>query len=228
MGESHSFANALVEHTDEHVRVGFTRTCPVLSSAVMNGGAVEADHILNLKVPKRGETAELPESTLQSYTSRNGWQGLCVGMMTAASMASLRIKSETVDGVEIAVLVTAGLSNPRRAGDRADHRSMETGPQDPGTINTIVLSSAPLTDAAMVEAIMLSTEAKVAALQECSVLSPVSNAPATGTGTDSCAVACNPDGQGVRYVGKHVLFGEILGKLVKQAVAESVEWYLSQ
>ena len=101
------------------------------------------------------------------------------------------------------------------------------GSIDPPTINTVVLSSVELTPAAMVEVIMLSAEAKAAALHECAVTSPISNEPATGTGTDSVAVACGRGSRVLRYCGKHVLPGEVIGGLVKRAVMESVTWDLA-
>ena len=92
-----------------------------------------------------------------------------------------------------------------------------------GTINIIVLTSAILTDAAMVEALMIATEAKSAALQETGVLSPVSNKIATGTGTDAIAVVSGQGPELVAYCGKHVLFGEVLGRLVTDGVKASIK-----
>jgi len=74
----------------------------------------------------------------------------------------------------------------------------------------------------MVECIMMATEAKSACLQNLGVKSPVSGEIATGTGTDSCAIACGT-GPKVEYCGKHVLFGELLAKAVYKALKESLE-----
>jgi iron complex transport system ATP-binding protein len=59
-------------------------------------------------------------------------------------------------------------------------------------------------------------------LQDLNVKSPVSGKIATGTGTDSCAVASG-SGPVVDYCGKHVLFGELLAKAVYQALKKSLE-----
>ena len=107
MGTIHSLMNASVEQTDKHCHVAFSHPHRVLSSAVLNGGQVEAEHLLNLNVPKKMEASGPPESTLDSYARENCWSGLCVGMMTAASMDSLRIACEVVEDIELAAIVTA-------------------------------------------------------------------------------------------------------------------------
>lgn len=211
-----------LERTPAHLHVELSPPRTVLSSAVLNGGLTEASHLLNLAVPQRCETGEPPEETLGRYCADRDWHGICVGMMTAATMDSLRIVRTTGQGVDLVVLVTCGLSNPRCAGDRAEHRLMADRPTERGTINTIVLTSAILTEAALVESLMIATEGKSAALQQAGVTSPVSGRPATGTGTDAVAVVggCGP--QKVSWAGKHVLFGEIVGRSVLEAVGAAM------
>lgn len=220
---------ASLEHTSNHVHIEFSKAHQVMSSAVLNGGLVRADHILNMKVDKESaendnSANELPEQTLSNYCLNAGWNGISVGMMTAASMKSLRMVKATEQGIDLVIVVTTGLSNARRIGDVAEYRSMTTDPKDVGTINIIFLTSAKLTEAASVEAVLMITEAKAAALQEANILSPISNKLATGTGTDSVAVVSGQGPEVISYCGKHVLFGEILGRLVMEAVASSIAW----
>lgn len=214
---------ARLDHTPAHVHVAFARPWTVLSSAVLNGGLIEARHLLNYKVPPDGAMAcASPEATLSGYARQQGWQGRVVGMMTAASMQSLRLARCAGQGVELAVLVTSGLANLRCSGDPAEHRQIGGEPLTTGTINIQCLTSACLTPAALAEAVMMVTEAKTAVLHAQGLRSPVSGALATGTGTDAVAIACDPHGPPLRYCGKHVLFGEWLGRLVMQAVTDSV------
>jgi len=213
----------LLDHTPNHVHVAFRTPHPVISSAVLNGGIVQASHIVNLKVPKDSKHPESPEETLSKYCAASAWHGTAVGMMTAASMNSLRIASKQVQEVDIIVLITAGLSNPRRVGDRADHRRMGAQTEEIGTLNIIAMTSAILPHSARVEALMIATEAKTAALQALEIRSPVSNAIATGTGTDSIALVSGHGPGEIRYCGKHVLFGEILGSLVIDALTASID-----
>ena len=220
---------AYLEHTQNHIHVGFYTPHQVISSAILNGGIVQASHLVNLRVPKRSASLEeAPEITLAKYCVDAGWSGTIVGMMTAASMDSFRIAKKTVQDIDIVVLVTSGLSNPRRVGDRAEHREMITQSKEIGTINIMVMTSTTLTGPAMVEALTIATEAKSAALLESGIRSPVSNKIATGTGTDSIAIVSGHSQETVRYCGKHVLFGEILGRLVTDAVTSSINWRLTQ
>ena len=145
-------------------------------------------------------------------------------MMTAASMKSFRMAKITEQGIDIIIVVTTGLSNARRVGDVAECRAMVTDSKAVGTINIIFLTSAKLTDAASVEAVLMITEAKAAALQEAKILSPISNKIATGTGTDSVAVVSGHGPEVITYCGKHVVFCEILGRLVMETVASSIAW----
>ena len=92
-----------------------------------------------------------------------------------------------------------------------------------GTINIIVITSASLTGSALIEALLITTEAKSAALQEAGIMSPVSNKLATGTDTDSVAVVSGPGPGDVKYCGKHVLFGELLDSSVIDTVSSS-QW----
>lgn len=219
--------------TDAHVQVDLLAgPCQVLSSCVLNGGLTEVSHLLNLKVPRVFSGSESPAQTLQNYAAALGCKGGVAGMMTAASMDSFRLYEALVEGVEIVVLVTCGLENARRVGDAAEYRSMVSAPEQAGTINIMVLTSATMTDAAMVEAVQMVTEAKTATLVQAGILSPVSGLVATGTGTDAVAVVsariaggCAPQ---VSFCGKHVLFGEVLGQLVLDAVTDSIGWYQGQ
>jgi adenosylcobinamide amidohydrolase len=214
-----------LEHNDQFVHLAFQQPVKILSSAILNGGIKIADHFFNTKVDAnfKGEKTnfEAPIVTLTRMSKENGWKGLCVGMMTAAIMKTFRKVRLEEQGVWIEALVTAGVSNARRAGDPADYAFMNEECQKVGTINIIVLTNATLSEAAMVECVMMVAEAKASCLQDLNVKSRVSEGIATGTGTDSTAIACGT-GPEVIYCGKHVLFGELLGKAVYQGVKESL------
>jgi len=79
-----------------------------------------------------------------------------------------------------------------------------------------------MSHAAMVESVMLATEAKTVAMRKLGVKSPVSGAIATGTGTDAIAVVNGFGSRSVRYCGKHVLFGEMLASVVIEAITKSL------
>lgn len=215
-----------LEHSSQHVRVLFDQPRQMLSSAVLGGGLVNAGQIVNMKVDAHGDDqhCEPPQATLENYCLAQQWDVKGVGMMTAASMNSLRVLQSTVQGVALTVLVTAGVRNARRAGDRAEWRQINAVPQMPGTINTIVIFSALLTPAAMVEALVVATEAKAAAMQQSGIISPVSRQIATGTGTDSIVLVNGAGHEAIAYCGKHVLLGECLARLVIDATCSAVDY----
>ena len=165
-----------LERTANHIHLRFDCPARVLSSAVLNGGTVKANHILNLNIRNKRNHGpnerQSPELTLAQYCRNCGLSGTTVGLMTAASMDSFRLVQATEQGVEIIVLVTAGLSNARRAGDYAEYREIGTLRYDAGTINIICLTTAVLTPAALVEAVITATEAKTAALQKLGIKKP--------------------------------------------------------
>ena len=216
----------LVENNDQFVHVEFEEPAKMLSSAILNGGFQMARHFLNTKVDANfnGERTEFehPEKTLSGIKEKNGWNGLCVGMMTAAIMKTFRSVRVEEHDIWIEALVTAGVSNARRAGDPADYKYMNEICEKIGTINILILTNATLSEAAMVECVMMVAEAKAACMQDLQIKSKVTDTIATGTGTDSTAIACG-SGPNVVYCGKHVLFGELLAKAVIEAVTQSLQ-----
>ena len=215
-----------LQHTPRHVCVRFNTERPVLSSAVYNGGCGAASNILIMKLEETRnsckDAAQKPEATLADYCRQLELSGTTVGMMTSASMNSFRLTSRSSQGVEMTAMVTAGLSNARCAGDRAEWRKIRTDDHPTGTINLVISTNASLSNAAMVEAVMLATEAKTVAMRRLGVKSPVSDEIATGTGTDAIAVVNGFGTDTIRYCGKHVLMGEMLTSAVIEAITESL------
>lgn len=217
-------ADGLITATDRHVHIALSGRWNVLSSAVLNGGLVHAAHLLNLRVDGN-DTAQAPEITLERYSREQRWDGPVVGMMTAASMQSLAVDSMHRDGVHVTAVVTSGLDNAKRIGEAAEWPFFDQTAPAPHTINIQVLTTAELAPAAMAESLLMITEAKVAVLQNLNIPSTAGPLPATGTGTDSVAVATRIGGHPVRYAGKHVLMGEMLGQTVISALTRSLQWY---
>lgn len=215
----------LLRHTPRHVHIRLQGRWMVLSSAALGGGMVLAEHLLNLRVDGGDLVAAPPESTLKGYSLSQGWTGTVVGMMTAASMRSLAVEHVERDGIHLAAAVTSGLSNAKRIGEPAELQGFDHVEPTAHTINIQVLITAELTPAAMAESLAMAVEAKVAVLQNLHVPSATGAIPATGTGTDAIAVASLRGGHPVRYAGKHVLMGEMLGRTVIRALTRSLGWY---
>lgn len=194
----------------------------ILSSSVLGGGLGYCRSLLNLRVDKDAPPPWPPaEETLSRYAEQLNLPAPVAGMMTAASMQSLSTAHALIrtDRGELSVhcWVTCGLSNLLRAGDPTGEAPRA------GTINIVLFINQPLTDTALTEALIMLTEAKVTAIRDAALISPVSGLPASGTGTDSHAVLCadNRNG-GTPFCGKHTELGQLIGQTVLQACTDSI------
>jgi adenosylcobinamide hydrolase len=188
----------------------------VLSWAPLNGGFCQAHSILNHQVRIDDYPTEEPALFLSKLACRLGAVEPTVGLMTGVLMDRLARHTLCAQGFLFECFATVGVSNALTVGDPAAYE------EKPGTINIIVLINHPLTDAALVEAVGMATEAKSRALFEANVKSTVSEKIATGTGTDCIVVACPNGTPLLRYCGKHTLLGELLGRVTYEAVMKGL------
>lgn len=149
---------------------------------------------------------------------------------TAANMRYASLKQAGDGDTRVTAIVTAGVSsNAAAAGDPARWREAG-GRWEPvgapaGTINTILLVNRPLAEEALVQAAMVITEAKSAALWRLAVGSLYSSDLATGTGTDQfCIAAAEIGGPRLHSASVHVQLGEWMGRAVREAVLEALRW----
>jgi adenosylcobinamide amidohydrolase len=137
--------------------------------------------------------------------------------MTGVKMERLVCRTVQDGGLQLECFATVGLSNALAIGDPA------TYDEQPGTINLIVVVNRPLSAAALVEGVEMVTEAKVRALYAGRVKSTMSDAFATGTGTDCVVIACPIGAPAYRYCGKHTRLGEVLGQVVGEAMTAGLQ-----
>lgn len=124
------------------------------------------------------------------------------------------------DYLPMACWVTAGVSNALAVGDPAWWREKQIA----GTVNTVLLIDAELTQSALANAFMLVTEAKVKAFYDLEIKSRESEEIATGTGTDCIAVISKKAGKNpFRFSGTHTIFGEKIGQLVLSTIKRAIE-----
>lgn len=197
--------------------VTFPEPYRVLSWAPLNGGFCQARSILNHQVRTDEYPAEESAAFLVGLARQLAIAEPVVGLMTGVLMERLVRRALHRQDFALECFATVGVSNALAVGDPA------TYDEKPGTINVIVAVNQPLTDAALVEAVAIVTEAKTRALSEARVKSTVSDALATGTGTDCVALACPVGAPVFRYCGKHTGLGELVGRAVYEAVTEGLE-----
>jgi adenosylcobinamide amidohydrolase len=196
--------------------VSFPEAYSVLSWAPLNGGFSLARSIFNHQVRTDEYPAEEPAAFLLALAHRLHMPAPVVGLMTGVMMERLARHIVQRDELLLECFATVGLSNALAVGDPATYEEKR------GTINLIVVLNQPLTESALVEATTIVTEAKTRALFAARVKSTMSDALATGTGTDCVAVACPQGAVGARYCGKHTVLGELLGWVVGEAMAKGL------
>ncbi len=174
----------------------------VIASAPHGGGLGTRRWIVNAQVPGSYSRRD-PDNHLRQLGVSLGLPGRGVGMLTAADVR--RVTSAQDGGVEVAA--TVGLGHPIRAAAPDDPAPMPLV----GTINLVVLTPAPLSDPALVNAVATVTEAKVQALRDLGL-------DATGTATDAVCIACPADAPAAGFGGPRSLWGARIARAVHAAV----------
>ncbi len=236
------FGKAALHRDEKFVSVRFDEPFRVLSTCGANGGLCDGlDLVFNHQScePRQHMMPDLvaahrkADEYSRQMMRRHGLEGRrAAGLGTAANMNNLCVSEAAHRELCVAAIATGGVeSNAARAGDPASYyeyggvfeKRDDIGPATPGTINLILLINAPLTEGAMVRAVMTATEGKVAALQELSVASRQSAGLATGTGTDQIAVAAPRDGgPPLTSAGHHSVLGELVGRVARDAVKQAL------
>ena len=194
----------------------------VLSSAVVGGELRAARHVVNMHVREDYDDPH-PDDDLAACAARLGIAEPFVGIMTAARTQDARVAVETHAEVTVVAVVTVGLSNPTAAGvsPPAEWRPSTTRGRLQ-TINTILLIDAALTPAAMVNAVITTTEAKTLALVEAGIRAPHGGF-ASGTSTDSIVIATTGRGARFEYAGPISPVGALIGRGVRRATQEALQ-----
>ncbi|MFJ6213291.1 adenosylcobinamide amidohydrolase [Streptomyces sp. NPDC092296] len=183
----------------------------MVSSAVLGGGLGPRRWVVNAQV-RPGYDRLDPQQHLADLARAAALTGPGVGLMTAAPVDAC---TRAVDG-GVAALVTTGIGVAAWAASPA---AGDPAPQPPGTINIIVAVPAPLSDAALVNALATATEAKVQALLDAGY-------DCSGTPSDAVCVAAREPAPGepeLPFGGPRSLWGARLARAVHAAVREGAE-----
>lgn len=145
-----------------------------------------------------------------------------VGMLTSRDVGTFHQGFAEVEGVTAHCVATVGLSNAESVGARLPYHTADGG-ADYGTINIGLLTNAPLTKAAQLEAMSIAVQARTVGVMAAGIT--LATGLATGTGTDCVALAC-PSGP-ARYAGLHTPVGEAIGAAVRDCLTRaSAAWVL--
>ena len=208
----------------------------VLSSAPRAGGVTRARYILNHQVAAKpigkddhgrgtGTRNADPARALSRLAISLGIRENFVGLMTAVLMEDVVTVREAHGQIWVEGFVTVGTSNAVRAGEPVILNQSNDRGTYPGTINLILVTNVGLSVSAMVGMVQVATEAKTAVLLHAKVKSWTGRSGATGTGTDAVVVVSG-EGPLQRYSGTHTILGELVGRVIGQAVTEGLGRYM--
>jgi adenosylcobinamide hydrolase len=192
----------------------FAEPMLVVSSGPLGGGFGIRHWVLNLTVPMSYSRHD-PDAHLAELARDLDLDGPGVGLMTGVDVTERVVVD---DGGAIAV-ATVGLGSPAwAAAPDGDYR--EFRPFPPGTVNVVGYLPVRLDPAALVNAALTATEAKVQALWELGV-------EATGTASDALCVAGATEGPAERYGGPRSTWGARLARAVHRAVLDGGKRWLA-
>lgn len=238
-----TFFDSIELHRDDKlVSLRFRRPFRVISTSQSNGGLADhLDTVFNHQCcePAGHQMDDLikahrrPALYNSLLLSGHGLEDrAAAGLGTAANMNNLCVAEESFRDLTVVAMATGGVEgNAARAGDPASYyefdgvfeRRGSIGPEQQGTINVMVAVNTPLSEGALVRAVMTATEAKTALLQELSIPSRQSASIATGTGTDQIAVMAPAEGHlPLVSAGHHSVLGELIGRAVHRAIGETL------
>lgn len=188
-----------------------------VSWAVYGGGMSIPRIIINHSV-NVNEWIEDGAAYATSFVHEQGFPKESIMMMTAVEQRFQSCADRRSNDGRFAVraYATVGLGNALAAGD-----PVAIAPKF-GTINLIVAIVGTLSDEALLESIAIATEAKARFLFEQRVLSGISGARATGTGTDCVTILSLGVGDSILNIGKHTLAGSLIALSVMDAMAKSL------
>lgn len=223
----------LLDRSESHISLLLPEELMYFGTPILGDGMGLARRIINLKVDENyageGLEYEPPDKTISAFASSMAWKESAIGFMTSASMDSYASARSSFENLSIETHLTSGLSNARAAGDEAEYRNLLVQKQPAGTINMFIILSLPLTNQAAIEGLMIAAGAKARVLQELGVKSRISDATATGTGTDSTVILypqIQPESEAIAYSGMHTVTGELIARTVLDALKKSIGKYI--
>lgn len=206
----------------DSVVLSSTEPMRVLSSGLVGGGWVIAQHVVNLMVHP-GYASSDP---LADVDHRLGQLGISkessVALMTAVRMQDTAFCMAEFTGGSLVVCATAGFANAAHVLDIHENALPTVG-----TVNIIVFVAADLSPSAQVGSLITVTEAKAATLAALQVPSRTGRHMATGTTSDAVAIGVIPtlDGDGgrpkIEYAGLATSYGRALSKAVYTSICIS-------
>ena len=211
-----------IECTRPWLVARFSRPQLMVSWSLNRPGFVEASKVVWRQVGSDDLMADLDPADWFAQKLEGADLIHAVGMLTSRDVETFVHHTMRVEDVEAQCVVTLGLNNGEHIGRRADIAHTA------GTINMLCHVSAPLTEAALLEAASLAVQARTVALVEAGYVRPGHEAMVTGTGTDCIVVAAPLGPSPSSYAGMHTAIGEAVGACVLGATKAALQQWLAE
>lgn len=199
----------------------------VLSWSLTHPGYTTARRIAFRQVRDADLTEDLDVAAWLADQTRAAGLDDAPVLLTSRRLSAYELRRAEVEEVRATCLATVGLSNGERVGTR---RPLPDPIQNTsfGTINIAVQVDTPLSDAALLESLSITVQARTAAVMDHGP--DVLGGRITGTGTDCVAVVAPSSGSdaGAPFAGLHTACGEAVGRAVYDAVAAGVRVWMAQ
>ena len=186
------FPGITATHDDDALIVHSDMPLHILSSAVVGGGFIETQTIINWHVAKNYDGSD-PAADLDAFARERGIDGNFVGMLTAVWMRKARTLTLIDGDLRVTLVVTAGVRNATAAGISAPYSL------GAGTINLILLVDGNLFRCDG-QRHQNGDRSRNGGAYERGVYTP-EGVTATGTSTDVVLIACTGRGKPLEYAG---------------------------
>lgn len=211
----HPFPEVSLQVTPQAVWLISQRRLMALSSAVLGGGFGEFRSLFIYHVVKDYDHPD-PLVHLEQLAVEKNLPLPCIGLLTAANLEHTGVVTLKQGSLVVCAIVTAGVSNATIAG-----KTLPATYNKIGTINIILLLKAMLSPAALVNAVITSTEAKTDCLHSLGIRTNEGEL-ASGTSTDAVVIAHNGEGLALPYAGPATEVGWLIGRAVRDALTKAL------
>jgi len=207
----------------------FARPRRVVSDTCWNGGfQIEAEAVANHQMrPEEVQSAQAFQQYCRDLLGLHQLPATTVLQLTAARLLDGGLGREDGGGFPVTALVTAGVShNAVWAGDAAGYEEVAAGEYQgwaPGTINSMIFIDADVACEAMLHGFTVVAECKADEILRRGIRSHYSDALATGTGTDTTTIVCNPFSLHKRATAStHSRLGMAIARAVRSALSQAL------
>ena len=197
----------------------FPQPQSMLSWSLTKPGFVRAKRVAWLQVYDADLPLGVDPARLLASRMAEAGHADAVQLMTSRDLQWHHMEVALSGTIAAACLATVGLSNASRIGEMTDHECVA------GTINLLAHVDQPLSQAALVEALSIATEARTAAIIDLGLRR--NGKIVTGTGTDCIVMAAPEGGDPSQFAGLHTDVGTAIGRAVYDAVRRGGEAWIT-